>query len=29
MFYCSQEITKGNVNTVLIEGKIEYTMYET
>ena len=29
MFYCSQKITKGNVNSVLIEGKIEYTMHET
>ena len=29
MFYCSQKITKGNVNSVLIEGKIEYTIHET
>ena len=29
MFYCTQKITKGNVNSVLIEGKIEYTMHET
>ena len=29
MFYCSQKITKGNVNSVLIEGKIEYMIHET